>query len=98
MAKKKADSALCLEVPMGELPKGYESTQAEAGQVVLMSRGVHLQLQLRPEEAQTLLKIRSGLVQSGVMIDEDLMRPVSTNVDVIRWMLREIGKNHASQG
>lgn len=83
-----------VELPLG-LPKseGYEKELAEGGKVQFDQGPRHLQLQMKPEEAQMFLRLRDGLRSSSAKLDDG--RPVWSNADVMRWLLLEISKAEA---
>lgn len=80
---------LKIDLPLGEIPIGYECDQASGGRLSMSPRGgTHLQVQLKPAEAKTFLRIREGLRAKGEKLDDG--RPVWTNPDVLRFILSRI--------
>lgn len=78
-----------LNLPLGELPDGYERQQAEGGKLSMSQRsGTHLQVQLKPHEAETFLRIREGLRATNAKLDDG--RPVWTNPDVLRYVMAAV--------
>ncbi len=80
-----------VELPLGKpFSEGYEKDLATSGKIQLDQGPRHVQLQMKPEEAQVFLRLRDGLRSSNAKLDDG--RPVWTNADVMRWLLLEIGK------
>lgn len=79
---------LHLCIPLGEVPAGYEAQQAARG-VVNMGR-THLQIQLQPEQAQTMLRLRQGLRMINAKLEDD--KPVVSTPDALRWLLKLIAQ------
>ena len=76
-----------VRIPVGDLPAGYEQTLAARGAVNVT--GTHLQLQMKPELAGLLLRVRQALRDLNESIDES-GKPVVSNADVIRWLLLQV--------
>lgn len=80
-----------VELPLGSPnSEGYETDLATSGRVQFDQGPRHLQLQMKPEEAQMFLRLRDGLRSSNAKLDDG--RPVWTNADVMRWLLLAISK------
>ncbi|MEO1526725.1 MAG: hypothetical protein AAFX06_14920 [Planctomycetota bacterium] len=80
--------SLALDIPLGELPFGYESDQADGGKVTVSNRRRKAQVHLKPEEAKAFLRIREGLLAKNERLPSG--DPVVSNADVMRWILSKV--------
>ncbi len=77
---------VAIDIPLGDLPRGYEAQLAARGRINFGR--THLQVQLKQDEAQMMLRLRQGLRESNAKLEDS--RPVVSNADALRWILAQI--------
>lgn len=77
---------VAIDIPLGELPPGYETQLAARGRINFGR--THLQVQLKQDEAEMMLRLRQGLRDSNAKLADS--RPVVSNADALRWLLSQL--------
>jgi hypothetical protein len=83
---------VAIDIPLGELPPGYETQLAARGRINFGR--THLQVQLKQDEAEVMLRLREGLIDSRAVLENG--QRVVNNADALRWLLSQL-KASASQ-
>lgn len=86
-----------IQIPLGELPEhGHELNKARGGKINLGDGRRHVQAQLASFDAEMLLMIRQGLRQANAKLEDE--KPVVSNADALRWLLRKCREAMTAEG
>lgn len=77
---------VAIDIPLGELPPGYETQLAARGRINFGR--THLQVQLKQDEAEMMLRLREGLIDTKAMLETG--QRVVSNADALRWLLAQL--------